>query len=246
MNAMKSIITLILLLCVSRGHCADPFLRADAKALAPVAPGNPSLSITYEAFSIGLEQAAALQRADPGDAAFYNELVAKAARGEAKQECLFIARGRSGQKFEGEGATEIIYPTAYEKGRMSGITTGQPDKSQTAGAGALIPPVPTAFETRNCGFALEVAPILSQDQSVVDLNLIPRHTTFINRESWGQGDSEVEMPVFDCQRVTAAVSATVGTPCLIGTISRVQIPGPQESSARRIWFAFVTVDIVKE
>jgi hypothetical protein len=250
---MKTFAPILVLLTSAAFAAEDPFVRANAKAPAPAPQGPPVLSVTYEAFSISLDQAAALQRKNPGDAGFYNDLVARTARGEAKQECLFVVSGRSGQKITGGNATEALYATEYQEGAISPRSTepqtpaivGKPEATPAV-TPVISPAVPSAIEDRNCGFELEIEPVLSEDLSIVDLRLVPTHVTFAGREKWGQGASETEMPLFDTQRITGMVSAVPGSPCLIGTISKVEIPRPRESSARRVWFAFVTVDIVKQ
>ena len=245
-------ISIISALLVSAVFAAeDPFVRAGvpAPAKASQAAEPPLLSMTYEAFSISLEQAAALQRKNPGDTEFYNELVARVARGEAKQESIMIIRGRSGQKLSAESISETIYPTEYSPGAIAkgpGEQAARVPKPGERPVPALEAPVlPVAFETRNCGLAIEVEPTLSQDQQIADLRLAPEHVTFVGREKWGQGISETEMPLIDSQQLNTGVSTFPGLPCLLGTITKPQIPRPEENSARRIWFAFMTVDIVK-
>ena len=226
-------------------------MRAGAPSPSPAAQAAepPLLSMTYEAFSISLEQAAALQRKNPGDTEFYNELVERVAKGEAKQESVVVIRGRSGQKMTAESISETIYPSEYMPGAIAkgpGEQAARVPKPGEAPLPALEAPVlPVAFETRNCGLTIEVEPTLSQDQKVVDFRVVPEHVTFVGREKWGQGISETEMPLFDSQQISTGVSTSPGSPCLLGTITKPQIPRPEENSARRIWFAFMTVDIVK-
>lgn len=247
---MKTISMMMLLLAVSGAMAAeDPFVRPGGPVPTPAAQSDPLLSLTYEVFSLPLDQAAALQRKDPGDGEFYRELAERVAKGEAKQESLLLIRGRSGQKMTVESISEFIYPTEYTPGAVAKGGGGQAAKVPDHGKGPVpaleAPVVPVAFETRNCGANLEAEPILSQDQRIVQLMIVPEHVTWVGRVKWGQGLSEAEMPLFDCQRIHAGVTTSPGAPCFIGTISRPRIQGSEENSAKRVWFAFVTVDIAK-
>ena len=229
----------------------DPFVRPGGPAAAsvPASPSDPLLSMTYEVFSLPLDQAAALQRKEPGDGELYGELVARVGKGEAKQESLLLIRGRPGQKVKVESISESIYPTEYTPGAIAKGPGEQARKVPDPGGSAVpaleAPVLPVAFETRNCGLTVELEPTLSQDHRVVQLMIVPEHTTWAGRVKWGQGLSEAEMPLIDCQQIHTGVTTTPGTPCFIGTMNPPRIRGPDENSAKRVWFAFITVDIVK-
>lgn len=86
---------------------------------------------------------------------------------------------RSGQPAVIEIINEFIYPTEWK-----------PDDGK--------PPVmqPTSFETRNCGISLEVAPTVSEDGQVIDLQLKPQlvELTGYNRIGPGGASTVIKVP----------------------------------------------------
>ena len=233
--------------------------EARAQELAIDADGKPIISICYEDFSLPLAQAAALQREGLTDAAFYAAILAAVSKDSAHQESFVILRASSGYKATNEGISEMIYPTEYEAAQLSNaVTTGVPgtDKDgKPTPAGSLpvpgpvsiarTPATPTAFETRNLGFSLEIEPTLSGSKKSIDLRLVPEHVNFVGRTSWGQELSTTESPNFEAQRINTAVLVRLDEPFLLGTISRPPVSSKDPSSANRVWFAFVTAKLTK-
>lgn len=82
-----------------------------------------------------------------------------------------------------ESIEELIYPTEYEPAEI--VT---PEKgTATAENTDILPPNPTAFETRNVGLTLEVEPTLSEDQERVNLKFTPDlvyHTGDVSYLDW--------------------------------------------------------------
>ena len=217
----------------------DPFIRGGAPPAGEAEQAPPSLSMTYEVYSLPLKEAAALLRKGLPERELHRDLADRAAKNQAKQETLVLIRGLSGQRMMVEGHSESIAPTAHDAG-VSG-TPGNPPQPATLAA----PPLATAFETMNCGVRLEMEPTLSMDQQIAHVKLIPDHTTLPRLVKWGQGISEIELPIYGTQRINTAVSTVVGSPCFLGTISPPQPSKPEENAAKRIWFAFITVDLAK-
>ena len=156
-----------------------------------------------------------------------------------------------------ENISEYIYPTEYaHRNRAEPVPqapkTDNTDGAKTAAAPAKpappespAPALPDAFETRNTGFTLEIEPTIGGNDKIIDLRFAPDIVTMVERVKWGQGASEAEMPVFESQRLTTALSTRSGVPIFVGTPSRPPVSKQDADSGKRIWFAFVTPTIVK-
>lgn len=242
---------------------ADPFVRNPAGE--PVVEDfTPKLvSVCYETFSLDLADAAAIYREKLSDTKLYAELTARVAKGQAKQETFTVIRARSGEKAIVESISEMIYPTEYEHG--NGPTPSRPKspppqegkpapapapapttnfKAPAAPAGYFAPTLPTSFETRNVGITVEIEPTIGMGDQIIDLRFLPDVVTFAERSKWGQGVSETEMPNFETQRLTTAVTLITGQPALVGTPSRPPVSKVDADAAKRVWFAFVTADVI--
>lgn len=212
----------------------DPFIRGEAPAASKAEQAPPSLSMTYEVYSLPLKEAAALLRKGLPDRELHRDLADRAAKNQAIQQTLMLIRGLSGQRVMGESISESIFPTDFDSG-VAG-TPGNPPQPSTYAA----PSMGTAFATMNCGVTLEIEPTLSTNQQIANVRLTPEHTSLPHRVKWGQGISEVEMPIYMIQRINTAATTNIGSPCFLGTISP-----PAPALAKNIWFAFITVDLAK-
>ena len=236
---------------------ADPFVRNADQGAAAEAPFIPKIvSICVETFSLEMSDAAALYHKGLSDPKVYADLTARVSKGQAKQETFSVIRARSGEKALVENISEYIYPTEFEHGNAENTTSGPaiPDKATTVAIAtpshALTPPaitapvLPTSFETRNTGFTLEIEPMIGENEEIIDLRIAPERVTLAERVKWGQGVSETEMPVFESQRMTLATTLISGQPQLLGTPSRPPVSKVDPESANRVWFSFVTADII--
>lgn len=241
---------------------ADPFVRTEtAESQAEKNLDAPAVtSICFETFSLPLADAAALYRQKLSDSALYVELTARVEKGQAKQESFAVVRARSGEKAILESISETIYPTEYDHG--NGPTVKQPpevDQFQEGGkdpvpvppapgpaapAGYFAPVLPNSFETRNSGTTIEVEPYIGGRNEIVDLRISPDLVTLVDRVKWGQGVSETEFPIFESQRLSTAATLIPGQPQLLGTPSRPPVSKVDADSANRVWFAFVTADVI--
>ena len=240
---------LILLLTTALSQAQDPFARnPNEPPPGPVAPGSPKvISMNFEIYSLPMAEAAALLRTATGDGSLYKELVARTAGGEGKLENLAAVRCMSGQRARAMGGSEQIYPTEYlgkvskkpaerEKGAEIDPSTSHSD---------VVPALPGAFETRECGTILEVEPITDEKGSLIELRIVASHTAMTERLKWGQGLSQVDMPVFKSQKIDTGALTFTGQPCFLGTMSQPPDTKVIEASPKRVWFAFVTADFVK-
>lgn len=220
----------------------------------PEAPAN--LSVCYEDFSLPLAMAAALQREHLSGGALYTKLLAAVGKDGVRQETFALVRGKSGQKSTTENISEDIYPAEYQPGQVSdAVTTSAPGispdaKPQGAAADgpvglARVPATPTAFETRNAGFTLEVEPTLSEDGLIADLRLVPEHITLVGQSTAGMEFSTTEMPIFETQRMNLSVTVRINEPYLLGTVNRPPGSKQDQDGGARVWFAFATVKAPK-
>ena len=213
----------------------DPFVRDAATSTAPTESVPKFASICYETFSLDLAQAAALYRQKLSDAKLYAEITARVAKGQAKQESFAVLRAQSGQRSSLESMSEFRYPTEF-------TLPGPP--APTAPAGSIAPVTPTAFETRNVGFTLEIEATIGENDPIVDVRLVPETVTLADRVTWGQGTSQTEVPVFESQRVNTSLTVVAGQPRLVGTPSRPPVSKVDADSANRVWFSFMTADVI--
>ncbi len=112
--------------------------------------------------------------------------------------------------------------------------------------GRLVTPATgTAFETRNVGVTVEAEVVLSEDLKFADVRIMPEHVADVERSTWGQGVSTLEMLTFETQRLSTGATVRIGEPFLLGTLNRPPVSKVDPDSANGVWFAFVTVDISK-
>jgi hypothetical protein len=160
-----------------------------------------------------------------------------AAGGEAEivETCVLISR-----------SGEIIFPSEYNppgwdppdltKADSNGFRYKRPFESS----------VMTSFETRNTGVALEIEPTIAGGNRMVDLRvsfeMIDRAslTTWTEfRDEWG--DASVRMPVFECKKLTSAISLVPG----VFDLWTVFTPKPAAvSAAATRQLVFVRADLV--
>lgn len=234
-------------------YTRDPFTLSEAERKELEELSRPTnISICYEAFSLPLAMAAELQREQLADPALYAKMVAGLGDKSIRQEIMQVIRAKSGQKALTESVSEHIYATEYEPGKISNSGADTPEepkadaKPGTEMAGvASLPAVPTSFETRNLGNTLEVEPTMDEDQKFVDLRLFPEQVTLVGRTTQGQGFSTVEMPEFEKNSINTRATMRINQPFLLGTNSRPPVSKVDPDSANRVWFAFVTVTLVK-
>lgn len=227
--------------------------------------GAKNVSVCYETFSLPLEIASKLQRDDPEDSEFYARLVGEVEKESARQESFSMIRCMSGQKASVESLSEQIYPTEYEPAEIPnsvGVSIIPPevkdtpspvpdaDKLKNAAPVSSFPGITTtatgtAFETRNTGLTLEVEPTVSESGKLVDMRMAPEHVVYAGRGKWGKEGDEVEMPIFETQRLYTAAVIRIGQPFLLGTLNRTPISMLDRDSANRVWFGFVTVTLAK-
>jgi len=212
--------------------------QAEEVVFADLALNHVNLELRYEAFSMTLPEAAALQRQGKSDPESYAWIVQELGK-KTKQEKVMMIRSRSGQKCTTEEIDEQIYPTEFESPKLPQSVSG-------SDGAPITPASPTAYETRNEGDTLEAEMTMGKDRRFVDLIIAPQHVHLLGHSRWGQGLSEVKMPTYSSNRTNTAVCVRVGAPFCLGTMS----PSPRKQEAdgeqeKRVWFVFITVNTVR-
>lgn len=183
------------------------------------------------------------------------ELVKK---GEASVLETMMGTARPGEKATSEGIQEFIYPTEYEPPEIPTKVT-IPGKSGELTPEKLklmwmmrTPATPTAFETRNLGSTLEIAPHLSDDAQVIDLQLAPEIVWHTGNTVWvetkdGLGNvSRIQMPEFYKLAVNTAITCIDGQYNLLAVLSPKDQNGVTDRSRKVMVFVKCDVQTVKE
>ena len=158
---------------------------------------------------------------------------------------------RSGQKSTTESIREVIYPTEYEQPALpcGGTPTAEERQAEAQAHPKFCPPVPTAFETRNTGSTLEIEPTIGDDNTTIDLRLVPEivfdtgvrkwnvHKDGLGNESW------IEMPLFYSLRTNTSLTLSDGMPQLLSVLTPKGADGTPDPSRKTL--VIVTADVVK-
>ncbi len=99
------------------------------------------------------------------------------------------------------------------------------------------------MKKKEVGDTFEAEPTLSPDAMSVDFHLSVSHVALAKREKWGQGVAEVEQPQLETQRLSANITAIVGSPRLVGTLNPVFGNGLAARTEQNVWFCFITPTI---
>ena len=208
-----------------------------------------ALSIREETFSLPIADAYELLHASSSDVDTYAKVTALMKAGKAKIERLLILRTKSGQRAVVESIDELRYAIEYN------VAAHVPAPPPPAGSSVPKTPEPartivtekpyaTTFETRNVGDTLEIEPVIGPDGVTIDLNLVPQSVRFAGYQQ-PTGESWVQQPLFETQKLTTGVSVSAGEPYLLGTLNPPFGNSlAMEKTEHRIWLDFLTVDIV--
>ncbi len=204
------------------------------------------ISIAYEAFSLPLAKAAELRRKGLTDSNLYAELLAA-----GKLERLIVVQGKPNNRAVVTCGTDYLYPTEFSPphppadpgdkrpDEKRGVRATAPS-DLPSGSFCANPTTPTAFEMRQLGDSVDIEPTLSPDDRTVDLQIVVSHVTFVGREKWGHGLGEIEQPQFESQKINTIVSAPIGSPRFIGTLSFPPGNGLVARAEQNVWFCFIT------
>jgi general secretion pathway protein D len=159
---------------------------------------------------------------------------------------------RSGEKATIEIVREFIYPTEYEPPELPNQVGGNVGGGLLGGGGGggqgfpVTPATPTAFETRNTGVTLEIAPNIGADNFVIDLNFAPEIVEFEGFVNYGSPiqspsndalgnpttvtitENRIEMPVFSRRSVNTALTIFDGYTVAVGGLIREDVQNVED------------------
>lgn len=147
----------------------------------------------------------------------------------------------SGQRATLESVAELIYPTESHYDMPTITIAGQAIQDQFH-PGALRPPTPTAFETRNTGSTLEFEATTSD---TIDLRIQIEHISRNGYSTWLEfvdnwGDADIRFPIFDTMRVNLDISLLDGEVQLINVFTPKPAAIP-DVEIRRLVFISATI-----
>lgn len=198
-------------------HAADPFAPDGAKS----EPVSPLIEITVDYVQMTAEDAGALLHGKDAPAtslAWHETLVNVIKDGKGKLVGSISVSTKSGQRATSESVQEHIYPTEYSPAQ------GRQSNSPPVPAGLTGVDVPSAssFEMRPVGVRLEVDPVLSADNTLIDLNLAPEAVIHLGDKAiltlpheTGERDLQ-SMPEFYSMKNTTTVAMRPGGTALCG------------------------------
>lgn len=203
----RALLLATVLFFTTRAHAADPV--------------SPLIEITVDYVQMTAEDAGALlhgKDAPVTSLAWHETLVKVIKEGKGKLVGSISVSTKSGQRATSESIQEHIYPTEYAaaKGRQSD------SPPVPAGLTGVDLPTATSFEMRPVGIRLEVDPVLSADNSLIDLNLAPEAVIHLGDKAilklpHETGEREVQsMPEFYSMKNTTAVAMRPGGTALCG------------------------------
>ncbi len=151
---------------------------------------------------------------------------------------------KSGQRAIVEVIREFRYPRTYTPPQVPSIGTTTTSGSQVVPV-VVTPTTPQDWETRNTGVTLEVEPVVGEDSTTIDLNLVPQVVEFEGFINYGSPISAVgvntiggaistsvpvvltqnviNQPVFSTRKVTTSVSVYDGQTVVLGGLMREDV-----------------------
>jgi hypothetical protein len=206
---------------------ADPFVKKAGDTTDPSVNGEvwPDCLITFEAYALAGNDAAAVLQDEQSGAARYRQVLELAASGKARLEILTALTSKSGQRAVCESNDAVRYGSEF---------------APPATARGI--PVPIAWTKRDAGDTLEIEPVRLGDGVSCDINLVPQHVSLAGfRDLPGlTGDAATSQPVFNIQKMTTATQLKEREPHYLGTFSP---PTTQDESkddtAPEVWLAFL-------
>ncbi len=201
------------------------------------------ISVTWEVFSLPMEEAHQFLAAFKTDVERHVEIVKRAATSAATLEELQMIRTRSGQRAKVEAISEKIYPTEFVPPQQP-AQPGLSKRLSDLQANALPYPSPVTLETRNTGTTLEIEPTLHVDGTGIDLSIAPEIVKFIGDDPITT-DLTVKQPKFQTQKLTSSVTLKLGQPLLLGTQSPPHLSGIEGANTEKVvWLSFVTAELL--
>src|SRR2546421_9175405 len=158
---------------------------------------------------------------------------------------------KSGQRAIVEVIREFRYPRTYTPPQVPSIGTTTTTGSQVVPV-VVTPTTPQDWETRNTGVTLEVEPVVGEDATTIDLNLVPQVVEFEGFINYGSPinavgvntlagairtsvpvlltQNVINQPVFSTRKVTTSVSVYDGQTVVLGGLMREDVQKTEDKT----------------
>jgi type II secretory pathway component GspD/PulD (secretin)/tetratricopeptide (TPR) repeat protein len=158
---------------------------------------------------------------------------------------------KSGQRAIIEVVREFRYPKTYSQPQVPqiGSTTGGNNNVVPV---VVTPTTPLDWETRNTGVTLEVEPVVGEDATTIDLNLVPQVVEFEGFINYGSPinavgvntiggaistsvpvlltENVINQPVFSTRKVNTSVSVYDGQTVVLGGLMREDVQKTEDKT----------------
>lgn len=153
---------------------------------------------------------------------------------------------RSGQRANVTISREFPYPTEFDPPQIpQNLTTTIPSGNGNTSSGAsdfapITPSTPTTFEKRDVGIVLEVEPLISGDNSTIEVSLTPSSTQFEGFIDYGEDiqnstpgiagtrnfytvTNDILQPIFSTNKINTAVTIYDGATIVLGGVMQEKV-----------------------
>jgi general secretion pathway protein D len=158
---------------------------------------------------------------------------------------------KSGQRAIIEVVREFRYPSTFTPPQVPSIAGGSTGINQTLPV-VVTPTTPQTWETRNTGVTLEVEPVVGENATTIDLNLVPQVVEFEGFINYGSPinavgvntiggaistsvpvlltQNVINQPVFSTRKVTTSVSVYDGQTVVLGGLMREDVQKTEDKT----------------
>jgi len=171
-----------------------------------------------------------------------NKLLKQVKAGEAKLISNHTIITRTGERATSKSIKELIYATEYEPAEIYPTTN---EEIKTKGGQIVLPPNVTTFESRNLGTTLEVEPIFSEDEQIVDLTVRPETVKLTGYNVLSSWDTQlakvnVQMPNIYTMQLNTSITTRDNQFNLVGTYSP-ETNGETDESRKLLHFVRASI-----
>jgi general secretion pathway protein D len=158
---------------------------------------------------------------------------------------------KSGQRAIIEVVREFRYPSTFSAPQVPSIGSTTTNLNSVVPV-VVTPTTPQTWETRNTGVTLEVEPVVGEDATTIDLNLVPQVVEFEGFINYGSPinaigvsttaqmitrsipvlltENVINQPVFSTRKVTTSVSVYDGQTVVIGGLMREDVQKTEDKT----------------
>lgn len=172
---------------------------------------------------------------------------------KAKLVDTMILVAPNGSRASSESLMEYIYESEYEydmphsstQHRVNGFAL-TPDAAMDQ-LQLLLQHLPVCFESRNVGGRLEIEPLLSPDNKLIDLRIEWEITDHEGEKAWlnykdrNNNPYKIQKPIFYTKRIATSITCTPSTYTLVSTIDPQNEKGRRDPS--RKWLIFAKCEV---